>query len=182
MALEMVTPAIEKAANGAVERPSVDAPDLDDPLLYLNRELTWLEFNRRVLREAEDERNPLLERLKFLAIAAMTLDEFFMKRIGGLKQQVAAGVTEPTVDGSTPQQQIAECYARDSRARTDQRRVRPACCRCWPGTTFALCAGTTCPKPSTPACASTTSTTSFHWSPRWRSTPRIRSRSSRTCR
>ena len=111
MALEMVTPAIEKAANGAVERQPSDAPDLDDPSLYLNRELTWLAFNRRVLHEAEDDRNPLLERLKFLAIAAMTLDEFFMKRIGGLKQREAAGVTEPTVDGLTPQQQIIACYA-----------------------------------------------------------------------
>src|SRR5262249_38096365 len=58
------------------------------PELYLNRELTWLEFNRRVLHEAEDARNPLLERVKFLAITASNLDEFFMKRIGGLKQQV----------------------------------------------------------------------------------------------
>ncbi|RMG34348.1 MAG: hypothetical protein D6720_09595, partial [Gammaproteobacteria bacterium] len=62
--------------------------DLRDPSLYLNRELTWLAFNRRVLHEAEDERNPLLERLKFLAIVSSNLDEFFMKRIGGLKQQV----------------------------------------------------------------------------------------------
>jgi polyphosphate kinase len=77
---------------------------------FLNRELTWLAFNRRVLAEAEDERNPLLERLKFLAITASNLDEFFMKRIGGLKQQVAAGVHELTVDGHTPQWQIEACY------------------------------------------------------------------------
>jgi polyphosphate kinase len=83
---------------------------LDDPSLYLNRELTWLEFNRRVLAEAEDDRNPLLERVKFLAITGSTLDDFFMKRIGGLKQQAAAGVPEPTIDGRTPLQQIAECY------------------------------------------------------------------------
>jgi polyphosphate kinase len=84
--------------------------DLTSPDLFLNRELTWLAFNRRVLHEAEDERNPLLERLKFLAITASNLDEFFMKRIGGLKQQVVAGMHELTVDGRTPQQQIAECY------------------------------------------------------------------------
>ena len=79
------------------------------PDLYLNRELTWLSFNRRVLAEAEDERNPLLERLKFLAITASNLDEFFMKRIGGLKQQAASGVNDLTPDGRTPQEQIVEC-------------------------------------------------------------------------
>src|SRR4051812_38603379 len=84
---------------------------LDDPSLYLNRELTWLEFNRRILAEAEAESNPLLERIKFLAITGSNLDEFFMKRIGGLKLQTAAGVPQPTIDGRTPQQQIAECYA-----------------------------------------------------------------------
>ncbi len=85
--------------------------DLNDPSLYLNRELTWLAFNRRVLHEAGDERNPLLERLKFLAIVSSNLDEFFMKRIGGLKQQIGAGVSTRTVDGRTPKEQLAECYA-----------------------------------------------------------------------
>ena len=92
--------------------PATATPDLRAPELYLNRELTWLEFNRRVLHEAQDHRNPLLERVKFLAITASNLDEFFMKRIGGLKQQVGAGMQEPTVDGRTPQQQIVECYER----------------------------------------------------------------------
>ncbi|KPJ74833.1 MAG: polyphosphate kinase [Gemmatimonas sp. SG8_23] len=85
-------------------------PDLTSPELYLNRELTWLAFNRRVLREAEDDRTPLLERVKFLAIVGSNLDEFVMKRLGGLKQQVAASVRETTVDGRTPAQQIEECY------------------------------------------------------------------------
>ncbi len=85
--------------------------DLNSPEWYLNRELTWLEFNRRVLWEAEDERVPLLERVKFIAIVSANLDEFFMKRIGGLKQQVGAGITELSVDGRNPQQQITECYA-----------------------------------------------------------------------
>lgn len=84
---------------------------LISPELFLNRELTWLAFNRRVFAEALDDRNPLLERVKFLAITASNLDEFFMKRIGGLKQQVVAGMQELTVDGRTPQQQIAECLA-----------------------------------------------------------------------
>ena len=84
--------------------------DLDAPEYYLNRELTWLAFVRRVLHEAEDERTPLLERVKFLAITGSILDEFFMKRIGGLMQQVAAGVHTLTVDGRTPQEQIREAH------------------------------------------------------------------------
>ncbi len=101
--------AVAAAAVEKLPPPRIDR-DLSSPDLFLNRELTWLSFNRRVLHEAEDERNPLLERLKFLAITASNLDEFFMKRIGGLKQQVVAGMQELTVDGRTPQQQIAECY------------------------------------------------------------------------
>ncbi len=90
----------------------VETADLDSPELYLNRELSWLEFNRRVLHEAEDESNPLLERLKFLGIVSSNLDEFFMKRIGGLKQQLGAGLLEVSVDGRLPGQQIEECYAK----------------------------------------------------------------------
>ena len=85
--------------------------DLDSPELYLNRELTWLEFNRRVLHEAQDQRTPLLERIKFMAIVSANLDEFFMKRIGGLKQQDGAGIRNLTVDGRTPRQQIDQCNA-----------------------------------------------------------------------
>ncbi len=88
----------------------IETTDLDAPELYLNRELSWLEFNRRVLHEAEDETNPLLERLKFLGIVSSNLDEFFMKRIGGLKQQLGAGLMEVSVDGRLPGQQIEECY------------------------------------------------------------------------
>ena len=77
---------------------------------YLNRELTWLAFKHRVLMEAADERVPLLERLKFIAIVSSNIDEFFMKRIGGLKQQIGAGVQELTPDGRTPRQQVIECY------------------------------------------------------------------------
>ena len=84
--------------------------DLEHPSYFLNRELTWLWFNYRVLHEAEDSRTPLLERMKFVAIVSSNLDEFFMKRIGGLKQQVGAGVQGLTVDGRTPEQQIVECH------------------------------------------------------------------------
>ena len=92
-----------------VPAPS-DGHDLDRPEYYLNRELTWLNFNFRVLHEAEDPRTPLLERLKFLSIVGSNLDEFFMKRIGGLMQQVEAGITERTIDGRTPGEQIEQCH------------------------------------------------------------------------
>jgi len=83
------------------------AIDLREPSLYLNRELSWLEFNRRVLREALDPRTPLLERLKFLAIFSSNLDEFFQVRVAGLKQQSAAGIVERTADGMTPEDQLS---------------------------------------------------------------------------
>src|SRR3954468_18110508 len=83
--------------------------DLGAPELYLNRELTYLNFCWRVLHEAEDERIPLLERVKFIAIVSANIDEFFQKRIGGLKQQVGAQLHKITPDGRTPQQQIADC-------------------------------------------------------------------------
>lgn len=79
---------------------------LRDPKYYFNRELSWLEFNDRVLHEALDSRTPLLERLKFLAIFSSNLDEFFMVRVAGLKQQVEAGVTSLTADGRTPSAQL----------------------------------------------------------------------------
>ena len=97
--------------------------DLDSADLYLNRELTWLSFNARVLHEAEDERNPLLERIKFLAFSDSNLDEFVMKRIGGLKQQLAAGVHQATVDGRSPGQQMIECNAEIRALRAKQEEV-----------------------------------------------------------
>ena len=94
-------------ASRAVSEPvPQSAFDLQSPEFYLNRELTWLAFNKRVLHEGQDERNPLLERVFFLAVVGSNLDEFFMKRIGGLKQQVGAGVRRLSVDGKLPQEQI----------------------------------------------------------------------------
>lgn len=84
------------------------AVNLRDPQYYLNRELSWLEFNRRVLHEALDERTPLLERLKFLAIFSSNLDEFFMVRVAIVKDQLEAEVATLTPDGRTPQQQLEE--------------------------------------------------------------------------
>ncbi len=73
---------------------------------FTNREIGWLRFNQRVLNEAQDSRNPLLERARYLAISGSNLDEFFMKRVGGLKRQVAYGVTAKSSDGQTPEQQL----------------------------------------------------------------------------
>ncbi|HAX77026.1 MAG TPA: polyphosphate kinase 1 [Cyanobacteria bacterium UBA11372] len=80
--------------------------NLSDPQYYLSRELSWLEFNYRVLQEALDPKTPLLERLKFLAIFSANLDEFFMVRVAGVKKQVEAKVTQLTPDGKTPQEQL----------------------------------------------------------------------------
>src|SRR5574342_217137 len=81
--------------------------DLDDPKLYINRELSLLEFQRRVLEEALDESNPLLERVKFLAILGSNLDEFFMVRVSGLKKQLDAGILDVPPDRLTPAEQLA---------------------------------------------------------------------------
>jgi polyphosphate kinase len=105
------------------EAPPIPQYDLDDPSLYLNRELTWLSFNKRVLNEADRPENQLLERIKFLAIVSSNLDEFFMKRIGGLKQQMAAGVTKATVDGRTPGEQLVECHAIIREMQQTQQRI-----------------------------------------------------------
>jgi polyphosphate kinase len=90
----------------------LEAPDLRSPTLYLNRELSWLEFNARVLAEAENDAVPLLERLKFHAIAASNLDEFFMVRVAGLKQQLTGEVGELAADGLSAHEQLVKISAR----------------------------------------------------------------------
>jgi polyphosphate kinase len=102
--------------NGDREQASAERPAImgsageggaHDPSLYLNRELSWLDFNDRVLQLAEDERVPLLERVKFCAIYTTNLDEFYMVRVAGLHDQVDAGVENPSQDGRTPSETIA---------------------------------------------------------------------------
>jgi polyphosphate kinase len=100
-----VTP-LASRSTAADELPSDAAPR------YLNRELSWLDFNQRVLALADDERVPLLERAKFLAIFSQNLDEFFQVRVAGLKDQLAAGVGNTSADGRTPAQQLAEVRER----------------------------------------------------------------------
>src|SRR5215212_4510509 len=82
-------------------------PSLSDPSLYINRELSWLGFNNRVLEQASDERHPLLERVRFVSISETNLDEFFMIRVAGLQQQVAAELPNPIPDGMTPEEQLS---------------------------------------------------------------------------
>lgn len=89
-------------------KPKVVEHPLSSESLFTSREIGWLHFNRRVLAEAEDPRNPLLERLRFLSISGSNLDEFFMKRVGGLKRHLAYGISPKSADGKTPMMQVQE--------------------------------------------------------------------------
>lgn len=101
------------AENGTLVPAAIAEPDLRDPLLYVNRELSWIDFNQRVLEEALDSAaHPLLERIKFISIFSSNLDEFFMIRVAGLDDQCAAGINERSVDGLTPMEMVEQIRER----------------------------------------------------------------------
>src|SRR3954447_2861449 len=92
--------------NNVVAMPGPEAAsaprDFSDPKNFINRELSWLEFNRRVLEEAQDPTQPLLERVKFLGIVSSNLDEFFEIRVAGIKQQIESQTSDVAADGMSP--------------------------------------------------------------------------------
>jgi polyphosphate kinase len=114
---------IPSATGEAPLKAATTASPALDPSLYINRELSWLEFNQRVLDEAADPSLPISERLKFLGIVASNLDEFFMVRVAGLKSQIEEGVITPPPDGMLPAAQLEAISTRVRRMVTDQYRV-----------------------------------------------------------
>ena len=159
------------------------APEVEPPTRYRNRELSWLDFNERVLALADDERVPLLERAKFLAIFCQNLDEFFQVRVAALKDQVAAGVGSTSPDGRTPAQQLL-----DIRDRLDVllRAWRPASSIGWRPELAAagikLSSWADLDEDDEKFLVETFEERIFPVLTPWRSTPGTRSPTSRTCR
>ena len=120
----MTSPASTAAAVAGASPAPVDPDDLSNPALFINRELSWLEFNQRVLTQVQGDRHPALERVKFVSIVATNLDEFFMVRVATLLRKVRNGVEDTSPDGLTTEQQLDAIGARANRMMADLE-------RCW---------------------------------------------------